>query len=81
MEKVNDVPPRVRRAVRVRTLAVLFLASVGGVLPDVDHLGVLEALVGPRGLHPAFGVLAIVCVGLALASLSGLFYKYSIGAR
>jgi len=64
---------------RVRALAYLGVSSLGGILPDVDHLTVLEAVVGPRGLHHAFLCVGIVCLGIAVALLFGLLHQHRLG--
>jgi len=75
---MNDLPPRVRPLLRARALLYIPLSSIGGVLPDIDHLTFIEQVVGPRGLHAEFCVLGIVCLGVALALLFGLFHKHGL---
>jgi len=75
---MNDLPPRVRPLLRIRAFVCILIAGLGGVLPDIDHIQFIEQAVGPRGLHVAFGVLALFLIGVALASLFGLFHKHGV---
>ena len=75
---MNDLPPRVRPLLRIRALVCILVASLGGVLPDIDHIQFIEQVVGPRGLHSSFLVLGIVCLGVAFALLFGSFHKHGV---